>query len=97
MRKVWMLAISGPCAVNNPPEYLLKATMRPVVRFSAVGQVNVHPLLVGGLASIWCRVRGTLVETLRCCPRLQTLAVTLPFWCCVLCELLRFAPGLLKL
>ena len=36
------------------------ATMRPVVRFSAVGQVNVHPLLVGGLASIWCRVRGTL-------------------------------------
>lgn len=33
--------------------------MRPVVRFSAVGQVNVHPLLVGGLASIWCRVRGT--------------------------------------
>ena len=33
---------------------------RPVVRFSAVGQVNVHPLLVGGLASIWCRVRGTL-------------------------------------
>ena len=60
MRKVWMLAISGPCAVNNPPEYLLKATMRPVVRFSAVGQVNVHPLLVGGLASIWCRVRGTL-------------------------------------
>ena len=63
MRKVWMLAISGPCAVNNPPEYLLKATMRPVVRFSAVGQVNVHPLLVGGLASIWW---GSLRPRYRC-------------------------------
>ena len=44
-----------------------------------------------------CLSGATPVETLRCCPRLQTLAVTLPFWCCVLCELLRFAPGLLKL
>ena len=71
MRKVWMLAISGPCAVNNPPEYLLKATMRPVVRFSAVGQVNVHPLLVGGLASIWWAVwlrsgGGSLRPRYRC-------------------------------
>ena len=37
MRKVWMLAISGPCAVNNPPEYLLQAIRRPVVRFSGTG------------------------------------------------------------
>ena len=56
-----MLAISGACAVNNPPEYLLKATMRPVVRFSAVGQVNVHPLLVGGLASIWWWTGGQCI------------------------------------
>ena len=32
-----MLAISGPCAVNNPPEYLLQAIRRPVVRFSGTG------------------------------------------------------------
>ena len=36
--------------------------MRPVVRFSAVGQVNVHPLLVGGLASIWWGVTSPTVQ-----------------------------------
>lgn len=51
MRKVWMLAISGPCAVNNPPEYLLKATKRPAMRFQAVGQL---PIRCAARSAIWC-------------------------------------------
>ena len=77
MRKVWMLAISGPCAVNLPVGSR-KGGYTPSSHHAARGAIFGHG----------------------CCNGHESQPFPLPpraAYFANFCELLRFAPGLLKL